>query len=114
MPNIEIFGFDCRESNDRAAGALLAHKIWHVLEDVPYREGVVLTAINSTSRNSPAEGFGEAQRFLRIWATSQREADDIVNRLDLLDIDIEVAPLLTMFIEKRSVRLQRKVAHDKG
>jgi hypothetical protein len=107
LPNIEVYGYHVPEK-DRTynpKGAQLVADIWKALADAPYRNEVVITAIDSGSRNDPGgEEMPEAQHFVRVWATNEREVGDIIRRLEPLDIDIEVPPLLTYFIPKKSVQ----------
>ena len=102
MPNIELHGFELDERDEiLCTSEKAAESIWRCLKDAPYLHEVVVTRVYSYSLNHRAE----EQKFLRIWATSQRQVKDIIRRLKPLVIDIEVAPLLHSFIEKRSVTI---------
>ena len=116
MPNIEVYGYrlPTKDGTCNPAGAQIVKQIWDALEDADYRGEVVVTAIDSGSCNDPKEGMPEKQHFVRVWATSQKEVDDIVGRLDPLDIDIELPPLLDKFIERKSMRVQKEKSGEFG
>lgn|GEM_PF-1903633 len=92
MPNIEIHGFHL-ESH-------LQRKIWELLEGAPYLDKVVV----SYSDTHVVDAKGVSQPFLRIWATERPQRNDIVRRLEPLDIDIELPPLLDTFVPRISVQ----------
>lgn len=94
MPNLELHGFD-------TISPVLRAKIRGLFEDAPYYKEIVLSYQGSYVVN--LHDYQKAP-FIRVWATSQKEVDDIVRRLDPLDIDIELPPLLDKFILRRSER----------
>ena len=94
MPNLEFHGFD-------TIAPLLRAKIRGLFEGAPYYKEVILSYQGSYVVN--LHDYQKAP-FIRIWATSQKEVDDIIRRLDPLDIDIKLPPLLDRFILRKSER----------
>ncbi len=109
MPNIELHGFLQGNEKTKLLDDLVQFAtrldemeklIKAALAGASYYDQVVLESYVSGSddlKENPAP-------YLRIWATKQDELDDIVKRLDPLDIDIELPPLLTAFIYRKSTR----------
>jgi hypothetical protein len=98
MPNIEGLGFNGHQNDDLR---VKFGRIRDRLKGAAYFDEVVISFDETPVLNMKGEPEKE---FLRVWATSQDEVDDIVRRLDPLDIDIEVAPLLAKWLPRRSVR----------
>ena len=94
MPNLEFHGFD-------TISPLLRAKIKSLFEDAPYFKEMVLSYQGSYVVN--LHDYKKAP-FIRVWATNQKEVDDVIKRLDPLDIDIELPPLLDKFILRKSER----------
>jgi hypothetical protein len=106
MPNIEIHGYRLDDPKQREEANEMADKVWGALYGAEYaRESgnVVVTPVSS----SPRDDIDRHQPYFRIYSTSMAEREDIIKRLDLLDVDFEIPPLLEKFIERRSLRGQK-------
>src|SRR3989338_7012728 len=94
MPNLEFHGFDTISPTLRA-------KINDLFKDAEYYKEIVLSY-----QGSYVVYLHDYQKapFIRIWATKEKEVDDIVRRLDPLDINIQLPPLLDRVILRKSER----------
>lgn len=105
MPNIEIHGLrpeihDIKKANE------LQRKIWSLLEDAKYFDDAVVSYGNIQVTSAG----GDTQPYLRIWTTDESDRNDIVRRLEPLDIGIELPPLLDRYIPSKT---EQEVARAK-
>ena len=105
MPNIEIHGWNTRLQPDIDLSNEMQLQIWAAIRSAPYYDD---TRISYGSMHVAGQSNAP---YLRIWSTNSRERDDLVRRLEPLDIDIELPPLLADFIPRKS---QRKKAESQG
>jgi len=93
MLNIEIYGFGYKE---KEAAEIMRSRIRLLLSCRSYAKDCVVTVINSSVMGID----GRLQRlFLRLNVTTQDPVDDILEALQKLEVDIEVA-LISCFISK--------------
>jgi hypothetical protein len=102
MPNIAMYGFSCLLPGELQEAEALWAKIWEALAGMKDIDEMVGTFVDSAVQNRK----GENMPFLRVYYTPEtmpHELEEILRRLDGLDLDIEVMKLES-FRLKRSAR----------
>ncbi len=98
MPNIEIHGFP---SGSQQASDFVTD-IWEALKGIKDFKEIVTTCVDSQVENY----LGQKAPFLRLCYTTEttpEELQEIMQRLDAVDLDLEVQELKS-FREKKSAR----------
>jgi len=81
MPNIEIHG----QFRNLNTPAVLERNIFNLFSDRPYAKEMVVTFCNDHVHDM----HGNEQPFLRLANSCQEHTEEILERLETLDIDIE-------------------------
>lgn len=90
MPNIELHGYP------RGEAMALKDKIFELFQDKSYVDEMVVTLCSTTVWNKK----GEMQPFVRLANSCQEHAEEILEGLQALEVDIEHL-VLAKFIPKK-------------
>ena len=90
MPNIEIHGLPYEEADD------LANRIFYLFKEKPYVNEMVVTIFPSIVKDNNWKD----QPFLRLANSCQEHTEEILEKLQTLNIDIEHL-VLAKFIPKK-------------
>ena len=104
--NIELHGYNWSMQFEVDQANEMQRKIWDVLQSADYYNDVAVSYGNCQVVTADCS----LVPHLRIWVSDPRYIDNLLLRLEPLDIDIEGPIVLPRYIESRSSRQQRQGA----